>query len=328
MLNTQSHIARQAVAVIQCNYDTNDIINRANVDKKDAIVYRAQPTPSLDAVTTRIDVGDLVFHVNPTKLPRGNASDRAIPAISCLNGAYVSKYSKIADGIDWSEADEQVVSDTLSKSIHFLGVALTRALYDPNDNITTKKQFTCQTQGTFTIRNNGNSRLAPGDTLLWDLPTSQDLKDEQFMKNNYEDGKSTRKVVIKTVPMQVARESYTNSVMSAIVGDPSKWSKADENQTTSRRFGIDIRDMLVMAIHEYAKATNPTTTPTDIEDFKKTPGFKTMMTNVVGGDEFPKAISKCVSSFARVAEDLKRRQIGRVLSFAKPGQDVDVLIGC
>lgn len=318
--NVVSHIARQNIAVIQCTYDAKGMVDRTLAMADTSIKYPAAPEVSLDPVTTRIDIGDLVFYSSTSKIPRQNMLGSAVPALSCLNGLNVAKVKQITNNID--QNDEAACNEAVKETIHVLGVALAVAQFDPNNNLNTKTQFTCMTNGTFTIKNNGEHRIAPGDKLTWDVPTIKNINDAEFRKNAHEKGKSDKKVALKIVPLSIAQSSYTSAVLHALT-DIKGTNKHLEMNINSAEYGKAMRDVILTTLFSYAQTLDNTIT---FDQFIDTPATQNAINAMCANGSLKRAVDKSISATAKVVDDLNSRTFATAVGYSKPGQTCDVFI--
>jgi hypothetical protein len=340
-------ISHQASVVIQCTHDKKDMMDRMMVKKEDGKNYIVYGTPTLDMATCRIDRGDLVFQVGTSAMPRGNILNGAPPVTSFLNGMYVRRPG-VSPDFSLLPYDKRVKSEEeynaskVSEAIRFIGVSLGSTVPNPEDQADQKTQITVRTQGTMAIHHNGRVNLHPGDTLLWRVPTTEEI---EAMKKRF--GRAHNKITLMTVPMRREHENLDESIMKRVKdagqSDPYKAREAlvAGNTYEVGVFADEVRRALTACFAKGAGATGRFRDILAALDPLKG-NFDTSIDGLNGYDahdvmqQFDKAlddaegkflINSLVTSFIRLMLDLERRKIGKVLSYAKPGDKVDVLLG-
>lgn len=322
-------LAHQSTVVIQCTHDLKTLVNCTRVKDEDVIKYRAAG-PTLDPATTRIDVGDLVFQCGTSRIPRGNLLNNAIPAISTLNGLYIPKNRAPADvrgiaDINEDPNKEGLVNQALSESIRFLGLALNPTVPNPENEEEQHTQFTVRTQGTGKVYNTGTKDIKPGETLVWDLPTYEEVRSDDYKKMNERFGFAAQKVVLKVMPLDEARNNFNAAVMEALndVQNPN-----DENRmrsTAAGQYGLAMKDLIEHVVIQVLKgASNAASTKTD-QEIRAYQRFSTCMDYV--NKDISKITNSALKAFMKVQADVDRRKIGKALSYARPGSHIDVLLG-
>lgn len=213
-------------------------------------------------------------------------------------------------------------------------------------------QITVRTQGTMSIFNNGKMNISPGDTLLWKIPTSEDLKHIKTthdIQGRY--GRAPRKVTLMIEPMRAA--SYQASfkpVFSAL----GKQAHKESVVTVADEFALDIKKLVAYIAflvdvpekkRTYQNGKPPVVkfedawdliqnmgtvseigTDGDTEQFAV--GLVNMFGNLAKDENIGSFITKALSGFLKIQTDLDRRKVGKALSYSKTGQKVDVLLGC
>lgn len=309
-------IANQSGVVIQTTHDLKDMFNRMRVTDSSSYIYPGA-VRSLDTPTVRVDINDIVFRVGTSKAPRQNLLDNAIEVTSNLNGYAVTK-SKVKGFVkDIDNPTEEEVLQAISESIRVIGQALGATVPTPENEEDSKYQFTTRVQGTGHIINTGTSQLNPGDTLYWDLFTSKEIKSDDYKKRMTRHGYGQNKVPLKTVPMSAAHNNFDTAIQRALVDRESSTVSAVD------RFGAGVADALLYSFY-LGKGIN-----TSFEEWKQKHGAaaNAVFRNKNNETEFDKYVTGLVSAFTYLQEDLKRREIGKVLSYAKPGKGVDILLG-
>lgn len=311
-------IANQSGVVIQTTHDIKDMVNRMRVQDTDVYTYPGA-VKTLDTPTVRIDINDLVFRAGTSKAPRQNLLNNAIEVTSNLNGFYINKNK--ASALVTNPNDEDEILQALSESINFIGQALGATVPNPENEEDQKLQFTTRVQGTGHVMNTGFEKLVPGDTLYWDLFKSAEIQSDQYKKQMTRFGYSAKKVPLKTVPMSAAHNNFKNAIQNALINPGSK------SGTAVSQFGTEVADALVYVYYLGLKAGNKKLTA-DFETWKTGKTEDTAKVSIGNsGPEFEKHVGKLLKGFLYVQQDLKRREIGKVLSYAAPGKGVDVLFG-
>lgn len=318
-------IANQSGVVIQTTHDIKDMVNRMRVNDQQVITYPGA-VRTLDTPTVRIDINDLVFRAGTSKAPRQNVLNNAIEVSSNLNGYYINK-GKIKGMINEPEAgkdyDEEEVLQAISESISFIGQALGATVPNPENEEDQKLQFTTRVQGTGHIPNTGDQQLVPGDTLYWDLFRKDEIKSDAYKKRMTRFGYSAKKVPLKTVPLSAAYNNFENAILKSLRG---KQEGVAPLNTAVGRFGDKVTEMLLYAF--YLGYVSGTKSKASFDDWKKNKGQVTAaLSSLEKSSEFDKYFKGLLKGLMYVNDDLKRREIGKVLSYAAPGKGVDVLFG-
>lgn len=251
----------QAIIHIQGKHDMTDLRNRIKKsnDKKSENnrywFYSQDALPITASSDTRIDQQDLVFAVGTTEAPRASVMQKkAVPVTSIMNGLYVRK-KRGEERITWdkdvrdgnlSEHDmERMVNEKLSRSLRFIGVALNHTNSTPDSTHQTKHQLTIRVKGTTHIFNNGEHSFVPGDTVIWILPTKQDISVlRQTGKGRW--GRSDSKVVPLIVPLRHAMKYNFLNNMLGVFTSGNKFDferRADISDTTN--FSVAFKKLLL-----------------------------------------------------------------------------------
>ena len=357
----QGEISHQATVVIQCTHDKRDVIDRMLVQKDNSDDYLVYGTPTLDLATCRIDRGDLVFQIGTSSVPRGNILNGAPPVTSYLNGMYWRKPSTSAmpnvsqmTPEDQKRFWEQMTANKISKSIRFMGVSLGATVPNPDDEADEKTQITVRTQGTMAIHHNGPAVLHPGDTLLWRVPVSSDANGKDNGHKVPRFGRSNVKQTLMTVPMRKEHNTIDVALNQAMAiakdfqlgQDKNILANLKKKLMAGRQFEVDelaaslthlmaavfmwglIQDKpgdksKDMEIGDIIEQTNP-----GRDKFSNLGASSYIQLGVLTkNQDFKNALTAVSGGFIDVLLDLERRKIGKVLSYAKPGEKVDVLLG-
>lgn len=309
-------IANQSGVVIQTTHDIKDMVNRMRVNEKSCYIYPGAAR-TLDTPTVRVDINDLVFRAGTSKAPRQNLLNNAIEVTSNLNGYAINKGKVRGFVRDPDNPTEEEILQAISESIRFIGQALGATVPNPENEEDQKLQFTTRVQGTGHILNTGPTQLSPGDTLYWDLFTASEIRSDDFKKRLTRYGYSAKKVPLKTVPLSAAHNNFNTAITRAFK-DPQSTTNSAVDQ-----FGSSVVDAVLFSF--WVAKGSPTG---NFEQWKKSPAGKKAVGEITkDADGFKKHITGLVKGFIYFQEDLKRREIGKVLSYAAPGKGVDVLFG-
>ena len=333
-------LAHQSTVVIQCTHDQKDMINRTKVKPEDVFTFEGKG-PTLEPSVTRIDVGDLVFQCGTSRQPRATMLNNAIPAISCLNGLYIPKnrapslkhVQEPKPGED-REHFERLLNQTLSESIRFLGIALNPTVPNPEREEEQTTQFTVRTQGTGKVFHNGDALIYPGQILLWDLPTRKEVTSKKYRERNTRFGYGEEKVTLKIVPLDEATTNYNSAFIEALtINDDTEELKL--KGTAAGQYGSKLKEFIQFILFSVIKKTwnKSKTIPCNFEDFKanKDSKWEIFLKTLIGDKDDAKELYKyaqvALQAFMNVHFDIERRKIGKALSYAKPGSQIDVLFG-
>lgn len=327
------------------------------VQKDTSDAYLVYGTPTLDLATCRIDRGDLVFQIGTSSVPRGNILNGAPPVTSYLNGMYWRKPSvnSMPDTTGMSNDEkrvflEQFTANKISESIRFMGVSLGATVPNPDDEADEKTQITVRTQGTMSIHHNGPAVLHPGDTLLWRVPVSSDVQGAKDQGNVIRFGRSNVKQTLMTVPMRkehdtidVALKRYMSLGSDGATAGvaPLKKSLLGGRQYQVDELAASVSHIVAAAflfgvVQPQPEGAATITLDGAIEQtdpksasFSRAgaESYKTLADALKRIPDFANAVSGVSAGFVNVLLDLERRKVGKVLSYAKPGEKVDVLLG-
>lgn len=301
LLDLQGLISRQGVVVIQTQVDVHELLNRGAVDKNGDNYVKHPVRYSMDDAIIRIDPMDLVFTVDNSQKPStfGGFANTAVPVLSCLNGIYAMNDDDDDDNArdGDNKLSDSAVLQKLSEKIRFVGIALTAANPNPQDSRTTLTQVTTLTQGTVTLINTGGLDIRCGDTLMWDIPTKEDHKGvvQRF-------GHSDRKMALKLVPRRNTQQNIHKALKDVMNG---KKNAGGDNPKAVDKFAKRMRDFLKK-----------------FDEKRGTDDFDEIIKDMSYEGEF----SKLLVGFMAIEDDLRRRTVGKALSFSKPGHPVDVFI--
>jgi hypothetical protein len=318
-------IANQSGVVIQTTHDIKDMVNRMRVNEDTSYIYRGA-VRTLDTATVRININDLVFRAGTSKAPRQNLLNNAIEVTSNLNGFAINKKRVKGFVKDVNNPTEEEILQAISESIRFIGQALGATVPNPENEEDQKLQFTTRVQGTGHILNTGSAQLSPGDTLYWDLFTEAEVKSDAFKKRLTRFGFGAKTVPLKTVPMSAAHSGFNTAITRALAApDTLKKSSVD-------RFGSGVADALLYAFYIGMRVNEKPLLPVLPGQFEKWKDLRSIPDKTYNAlknlpDEYNKYIEGLVPAFTYFQEDLKRREVGKVLSYAAPGKGVDVLFG-
>lgn len=340
------NISHQATVVIQCTQDKRDMVDRMRVyngaaDKKqDYYIHNSAAT--LDNSVCRIDRGDLVFRLGTSSVPRGNLLNNAPPVSACLNGLAVRKGKK-DKMID--PKDEEELNLKLAEGIQVLGVSLGATTPNPDEGtgLGVKNQITVRTQGTTTLFNNGSSNFVPGDTVIWTIPTKEQIKD-----NKKRFGRNSEKILLRLEPMRMFYKRFDEGFKDSLTWkDPADHKK--HVKTTVDHFNLEMKKFAAHSVFHSMKKTGAAKNLEFADVFQwLDPGAKLAeyrQRNTSGdGDtdmvlktiedtwdsmakDESSLVNDAISGFLRVQADATRRKVGKCLSYSKPNTGVDVLLG-
>lgn len=321
-------ISQQASVVIQCSHDKKDTLDRMNAKKSSSDDYYMYGEPTLDQAVVRIDIGDLVFQVGTSSAPRGSILNGAIPVTSHLNGLYVRRNGndpKLDDTGSESEREfkERMRNLKLSNGIRFIGAALGSTTPNPDDLADQKTQLTVRTQGTMSIFHSGDTNLRPGDTLVWKIPTKKEM--ETFI---HRFGRSMQKIPLMTAPMRKEYDRLDVSILK-VAGKANDKQVKKDIVTSVDIFASKLVKLLGVALNngnvdaDDYDSMDPSHANHNSYDKRATTAVAAMAAKPM----FQSAVKELVSALSGVMLDVEKRKIGKVLSYAKPGDKVDVLIG-
>lgn len=351
----QGEISHQATVVIQCTHDKRDIRDRVMTHRdseKDKYLFYGECT--LDLATCRIDRGDLVFSKGTSVVPRGNILNGAPPVTSFLNGLYWKKNNRMPDTTGMTDKEkklweEKFTAKKISDSIRFMGVSLGATVPNPDDEADQKTQITVRTQGTMAIHHNGRSNLHPGDTLLWKIPTSEDEAHDPKRfdgKSPARFGRSLVKKTLMTVPMRKEHDSLADALvkkMNFAKGLGNNDKDEMKKKLLEQHFEIDafaegVRQALTI-MYLLGKGVPGVSSFSDLKDLvdPSSPKFGNANASISAMKDLSNVmetepamvniVQELANSFIKVLLDLERRKVGKVLSYARPGEKVDVLLG-
>lgn len=331
------NISHQATVVIQCTQDKRDMVERMRIytsddKKKDYYVHSSAAT--LDNSVCRIDRGDLVFRIGTSSVPRGNLLNNAPPVSSCVNGLAVRKGKK-DKLLDAKSEDENNLK--LAEGIQVLGVSLGATSPNPEEGsgLGVKNQITVRTQGTTTLFNNGNSNFVPGDTVIWKIPTRDEIKDsaKRF-------GRNSDKVMLRLEPLSMFYKNFDDGFKESL-----KWKTKNDHsknvKTTVDHFNLQMKKFIAQSVFHSQKSSLATTTKFDdvwkfldpAQNLGDSAGpltgivdtIKTTYDSMAADDD--DVTTDALTAFVRVQSDVNRRRVGKCLSYSKPNTGVDVLLG-
>lgn len=133
-----------------------------------------------------------------SKLGKRGFTDLDAQGFTSLNGMYLNTAGMETDlsiSREGPGRDEKVREAKRSK-LAFLGVAGTRALYDPNQNSRNETAAVFQVGGIKTIPNTGPDDIHLGDRVMWDLPTMDEHRDR--VSSNRLKGTPRDKILVST----------------------------------------------------------------------------------------------------------------------------------
>lgn len=337
--NISGELDNQSGVVIQTSHDIADIESRLRADGNKYIIYPGEPH-SLDPATIRIDINDLVFRVGTSKVRRHRMLGEGIAVTSFLNGYALPKQKARNFFEDESNPKEEEQLQAISESIRFIGQALGATVPNPENEGDMKLQFTTRVQGNGHILNTGTEHFSPGDIVLWDLFTKSEINNKDFKKRLERYGFGPKKIPLKTIPLTAAHNNFSTAVKKYMVVDDTKpLGTLAEDMTKSNvsaigRFSRKTREFALYCMYIGQLAGFKTLPPGFPKSFKEwrdsthaKKALKLATDSEKAKEELYKEIDGLVEAFMILQDDLKRREIGKVLSYAAPGKGMDVLLG-
>jgi hypothetical protein len=359
----------QSTVVVQCQHNKQELVNRIlkqnDVKEKDKYFFYHKPPPTnFSDASSRIDRGDLVFSVGTTSCPRSVVMKEAIPVVADIRGMYVRRNNDDEMHLNQANVDEVVINNKLSRSIRFIGVSLGMTDPNPNDMAKEKSGITVRVKGTCKIFNNGSSTIVPGDTLIWVLPTSTQLKASEHL-GRY--GRSDDKITPIIVPLrQYHKTSLDENLQSLLpVKSSDDFSKnmfpypttdcaillkklllkvyasgkfsglVVPAPTTAAPPGMSAHAYLLKLIDEDTTSYTTSIKPPDANAVaaalaKSTATSVPLLNTALVDDKIlglNKSLYEIANYFISFQEDIKRRTVGIAYSYSDPGTDVTVLLG-
>jgi hypothetical protein len=305
------------------------MVNRARIKENENIVYKGRGKgASLETPTVRIDINDIVFALGTSRAPRANPLNNAIPVAAHTEYIYINKLKAPKD-ID--SDNEFEVKEVILDAIRPLGQALNATVPNPEREEEQKLQLTVRTQGTGHIFNTGFDNIVPGDILMVDLYTRDELNSEQFKENMSRFGFGAQKVPLKLVTAKTADLDVSNVVKRSLL--PEWKPKEGERMSALGRFGNEFRDLVLYIMWRlHTSKSKGDHRNIKFEDWKArygVPMLSTVFALPDGDTHDPVEVvaNKALRAFLEVHHSRKRREIGKALSYSKPGTGVDVLLG-
>jgi hypothetical protein len=312
--------------MVQGTHDTTHLYNSTQAKKEGNIMFSAKA--STDPNVNSILANDLVFCVGTSQLARSMASklNNAIPVISSLNGLYVRRPK--GDPVkydDNEEEDDRIKNYKLSKVIRFMGLAVNGTNVSSAQGDGHKTQLTIRTKGTASIVNTGANCLRPGDTLVWALPTSKEI-DVQFSRRGPYEGRFNSKVRLNILPRQAAEKNYNIQLLESL-GEGNK--KSGLQSSASGLFAIAIKTLLFAAMKPDAgeEGVQIVNDKEELAELGKDSGDSDELRIFMRKSVTKELVTRLFAAFTEIQSDMDRRVIGRCLSFGKPGEQIDVLVG-
>jgi len=331
------NISHQATVVIQCTQDKRDMVERMRIangdDERKNEYYIHSSNATLDNSVCRVDRGDLVFRIGTSSVPRGNLLNNAPPVTSCINGLAVRKHKK--DKMI-NAASEEETNLKLAEGIQLLGVSLGATNPNPEEGtgLGIKNQITVRTQGTTTLFNNGGSNFVPGDTVIWTIPTSAEIKDsaKRF-------GRNSEKIMLRLEPVSKFYKTFDHGFKECLSWK-DKEAHNREVKTVVDHFNLEMKKFAALAMFSAQNANNVNfddvwlylDPSANLDTLSSDPNIATVVDAIKQGwERMANMDNNCttdvVSAFVRVQNDVLRRRVGKCLSYSKPNTGVDILIG-
>lgn len=315
--NAYGRISEQSIITVQCKHDQKHLNNLANAKNSGAAQYEIPITSEIG--TLRIDAGDIVFRVGRGSTGRAALSGGPyVPVVSSTRGLFVPE-GRIPRDLD--KDDKEAVRAAVADEIIPIGVALEGTNPLSEDETMVHTQITVQVGGSTTVRNTGTEIIRPGDTLLWDLFRYNELQDARNLNLKQRNGQNDHKVPLKIVPLRSAASSFGIAMHRAFAAKRQHNDEpAARYQTSADKFAHKVLDAMFEFYQLYDNAGRNASKQEHFNAIKDTHG--------PDADKKQAAfVSSIVEAVTVMQNELKRREIGRALSYAKPGADIDVLLG-
>jgi hypothetical protein len=340
-------VTQQGGVVIQCQHDVRDLSARMYVKAGDPNYYIHSSPATLDPGTSRIDRGDILVSQSRSSTSGGGAP----MVMSNVNG--MNRMIRAGE-IAQAGLSERQVNMRLSESFRFMGIAQGATVPNPDSESEGKLQLTVLAQGTCNVMNNGNANFSPGDTMLWEIPTAEEQK---HATKRY--GRALEKITLRTVPLKAKHLDYDMALKDVFEAtDKSSYDKV--TGTVVGEFAYDMKRtaafFMWMGHYDEAQRADPANAFDTIWDtflgqtcthppppivgaggYAAAGHFgaagaiphalQAKFQQLVSNPHFLPIMGNTMTGFLRVQADIDRRKIGKVLSYGKQGQIVDVLVG-
>lgn len=229
----------------------------------------------------------------------GQTTDTDRVGVSSLNGAYVEY-----DG-ERTILDAQKARVKLRDQLTLLGIARNDAPFDVNDSSRDVPMFAALIGGTKSMYNTGEEQINPGDILCWDLPRIEEhMHGFRPVERATIDGVEDRKLLPVLCKFEDALNGDVNYITNQYMSNYYKKDRSGTDDDNLNSESIEIVSQL--ALNEFVK-------------------------NVQGGKlddrKMGESVLKLMSSIVQAYRQTSSRVIGKAITGALPGQQLDVLIG-
>ena len=344
----------QSTVVIQCQHDKQEILHRstkkASKDNNLFWFYKQGAVALSDEASSRVDRGDMVFTVGTSDAPRASMSKAAVPVVSSISGLYCRKSTGDEKLVLDVDADEGVINSKLSRSLRFIGISLGATNPTPDVSSHEKTQITTRVRGTGKVFNNGNKTFVPGETVVWVLPDSSDIKDMEKY-NRY--GRSVKKITPMILPLRHhMNQTFSQNICQVFQAKNKHDFEKHVGYSPTNDFSIALKQLLVEAF--LLGRNEGVSKPCPVSDVKKlskevldqqtsTSSHSNVVQEIINqifdlkthGDvdavhnnkNIRAKVEPLLLAFLQVNDDIKRRTIGTTIGYSAPGTDVSIIIG-
>lgn len=337
-------IGEQASIVIPAVQDINDMKSRTDAKSTENVLYNPNVSKAtMEESIVKILPGELVFRVgNHRRRSVQSSAGSMIECSSYTNGLYIPKnqirLSLYQDAItNQVPLPKDVAADleryALMENLQFVGVARTETNPNPSPDYAglEKTIFSAQIHGTTTIRHTGTKAIAPGDIIGFELMSESQA--ESYKLNVVKDNKPIHP---EKIPPRVATldEMFTDVGAIAlkllpIVGNKQIPKLGDYDSVNGPiELASSIANLISFLQYKDSLTSPGQATMHDFNTWKQNNnGFDIVASDLASNPAFAFVINELVNSFQYMLKDYNRRKIGKALSYAEPGDRVDVLLG-
>ena len=195
---------------------------------------------------------------------------------------------------DDAEKAKKIARFMILDKLTYVGIAVTGFDARSNSFQDMSQGYVCSFGGLNTITNTGRGEIRPGDWITVDVPDQLKWDDDPFNRYKKAEGVPLDKLLFATVPYKVS-SSYkvTDDLLKAIEG------------LTDVKTALQNRNVLPSALQAFSG------------------GIPASITNALAGAN-KEAAFKAVMA---VDQQRKRLIIGKALSYARPGECFDIVLG-
>lgn len=299
--------ALQAGVDSQTRFDEVDYEQRKTANERTHVIYPGAKF-NTDPNVQRVYENDLCFRGSTGINNRGSRLDNGIPVSSNLNGYCVLRAKCKNETIrqyagepgDPQPTEAEILCE-LRRDIRLIGSALQTT--NPKGGMVATKHCTALVHGLHSIFHTGDNELQVGDILVWDLFTKKEIASQSYRSRMTRFGRHPDHVPLKTTTVAHVMNDFYQSIHDQYYNSANPVKVEDVRQTTPQdRF---IKSLISIGGVGANLQANPN------------------VHTVVPATELKSALD----AVAEMTTDLRRREIGKVMSPARPGEMVDVLIG-